>query len=1073
MEVRLEKLSFKERWAKYKKEKLIPYFSNRKNMFYYVLFLIGLAFLFYITTIFTNGFTASSTGDYTVQGVSFYFNGYDDWWHFFKTGEFPFWDSSTVLGADNLTNNAFYYIFDPFFLICLFMPRSFLPHMMLISSMLKLILGTLFCRLLLKEFKVKETSARLFAICYGFGGWMIFYQWFVGFLGICAFFPLVLLGIEKILHKKAPFVLMVGLFLIGISNFYFLVPTCIGGFLYAMFRFFQTIKTRKAYENFICLGKGFIGFLAGISLSGFITLPAFLNVFNYSRANNSYLGLLLDYYKEGEWTNFTHLIFNWDFSLSKIYDGASYSAYYGFRWIYPIMSFLFPATDGRSVPIMNFEGNRYDQLASSLFVFTPLVLIFFASIIHSFRNKKVSHFIALGCVLSFLFIPFFYYMFLGFSSAYGRWEFFPYTLLVIYCATSFKERKKFKNYEFIIGYVVAMALMITCIYYAAIFPNEYNRVLENSSRIIVIIVSVVYLTVLLCLFLKFYKHKKFLRYGFLFLAGEITLMGAYYFGYHGYVKYFTNDFLNGKDNLATETEIFKELNSDDTSFFRVQSDRIVNSGTNINMAEDYNGLSFFHSQYNANIDQFLHWSHIMTSYGNWNGNEVEKRPLLEQFLGVKYYLTKAINTNYKIIYDTENPNNAKTVHIDPNIPFGYEVYKTYNNGDYTLYVNKNYQELGYSFDTFIDPGVYETNNDLGVYSTIYTTGFSRNYFDFDQSLLSGAVLETSYIEEIQEKYHDEFTAGELDVIDIQHMPLSTIGARYVAYDLGNTYFDPENPLEYQNSGTVIFDSTDSGDGSTDYFTKLKSYTNIIVIDRENSDYLTEDEIGAIFMGAAIRSDLKFSTFVLDKDNNVISYDNFLQMDNYSKKFRTFYYDNYVSKLIVVPMMDDFTFNTSVGSISSGVFPLLFNYSYDDYLDTVNNAKQYPLENIEHTYNTYTFTTNYETPRFIALNVPGDDGWTLKVTNMSDGTTSEETIYPVDGGMIGFMSGVGETKYELNFVSSNFFEGCLLTLGGLTIIALFVIYYATRRKDLKLLEQQSNNRKNIIKDEISNYLNNKK
>ena len=333
MEVRLEKLSFKVRWAKYKKEKLIPYFSNRKNMFYYVLFLIGLAFLFYITTIFTNGFTASSTGDYTVQGVSFYFNGYDDWWHFFKTGEFPFWDSSTVLGADNLTNNAFYYIFDPFFLICLFMPRSFLPHMMLISSMLKLILGTLFCRLLLKEFKVKETSARLFAICYGFGGWMIFYQWFVGFLGICAFFPLVLLGIEKILNKKAPFVLMVGLFLIGISNFYFLVPTCIGGFLYAMFRYFQTIKTRKAYENFICLGKGFIGFLAGIALSGFITLPAFLNVFNYSRANNSYLGLLLDYYKEGDWTNFTHLIFNWDFSLSKIYDGGSYSSYYGFRWI--------------------------------------------------------------------------------------------------------------------------------------------------------------------------------------------------------------------------------------------------------------------------------------------------------------------------------------------------------------------------------------------------------------------------------------------------------------------------------------------------------------------------------------------------------------------------------------------------------------------------------------------------------------------------------------------------------------------------------------------------------------------
>ena len=92
------------------------FLKDKQHVFYYFVFLFVLALIMSSVVLLTESFTIPLGGDYVQQQIPFYTNGYDDWWHFIKTGEFPLWDSNTVLGVNNIGANSFYYFLNPFFL---------------------------------------------------------------------------------------------------------------------------------------------------------------------------------------------------------------------------------------------------------------------------------------------------------------------------------------------------------------------------------------------------------------------------------------------------------------------------------------------------------------------------------------------------------------------------------------------------------------------------------------------------------------------------------------------------------------------------------------------------------------------------------------------------------------------------------------------------------------------------------------------------------------------------------------------------------------------------------------------
>ncbi|NLN80298.1 MAG: YfhO family protein, partial [Erysipelotrichia bacterium] len=348
------------------------FLKNIHSLFYYVLFLILIGIGFFAFALFRQSFTIPLGGDYTQQYVAFHYNFYDDWWTFFTTGKFVLWDHNTFLGADNITSNTYYGLFSPFLLPILFFPRSWIPQLMAIMMIARMVVGGLFFRLYLKHFKISETSARVFSIAYAFCGWMAYYLWFNNFFEVLTFLPLVLLGIEKVLTKEKPTLLIVALFLFGISNYFFLITISFYGVAYALFRFFQRIKLNTAKENLAILGWGILAFAIGIMLGFFILLPNYLNAMQAPRAEDAtYLASLKEAWEIKDYEQLKFLILEF-WGNNNNSEPATY------RQLYPFLSFLFPTISGRYVnliPLKNFEN-----ISGSIFTFTPTIMLFFVGV---------------------------------------------------------------------------------------------------------------------------------------------------------------------------------------------------------------------------------------------------------------------------------------------------------------------------------------------------------------------------------------------------------------------------------------------------------------------------------------------------------------------------------------------------------------------------------------------------------------------------------------------------------------------------------------------------------------------
>ena len=241
-------LKLKEIFGNIKDSKVGQFISNvynflsSKKWVRFVFFMYIVAFTMFAYTLVRNQFTIPIGGDFTLQEIPFYFNGYDDWWHALTTGEFVMWDDSGFLGVNNIGANSFYYLFNPFFLVLLLVPRSIMPQAQAFMMISKIVLAGVSMKLLLEKFKLKEETTWLFAVAYAFCGWNLYYLWFNHFLEIAVLMPLVLLGIEYIIKDRKPVLLTIVIFISGLTNYFFLICFCFCGVIYAGFRFFQNWK---------------------------------------------------------------------------------------------------------------------------------------------------------------------------------------------------------------------------------------------------------------------------------------------------------------------------------------------------------------------------------------------------------------------------------------------------------------------------------------------------------------------------------------------------------------------------------------------------------------------------------------------------------------------------------------------------------------------------------------------------------------------------------------------------------------------------------------------------------------
>lgn len=1034
-------IKFREKFA---------FLFDKHSLFYHVLLLILVGLGFFAYALLTEKFTTPFSGDYSMQYIAFEYNFYDDWWTFFKTGQFPFYDSNTFLGADNVISNTYYGLFSPYTFPILFFPRSFVPHAMALVTIAKLVVGALLFRLYLKYMGVSESSARIFSIAYAFMGWNAYYLWFNNFAEVLSFFPLVLFGIEKIIRQKQIWACSLGFFLMGLGNYFFLLTFGIFGVVYALFRFCQTVKERGGWKNYkehaIVLGLGIAGFAIGYLLSAAVVFPAVFGSFGISRASTSskYFALLKQAIDGKDLKQLFRIVFT--YWHPNVISGAEPSNYF-FEFTFPLASYFYPTLSDRYVNIVGYSS--FENAGSSIFFFTPCIIMFGGCLYRSYMNKKVSHFIAIGLCVLCLFVPFFYFLSGAFTNNYGRWEIIVPTLGLMYIALNFDHRNEIPRPVIIISAIVAMVGMIMTYvlalkmielygYEEGVRTSNYIMSLYDDDQIAVVWYEIILCsleTILICGYWKKVYLAKIIK---VFIIGEAIIMGNVVANMH-YLQSIETDVNSGLEPLSHQVALIDRVNKEDPTFFRMYSSVADDAHVNIPQADNYNGLTTFHTFYNNQVDDFVHMMDMMTWDESWSAHYLYKHQYLESFLGVKYYLTRDSDTKYY------NPDHV----YEPNVPLNYSLYIKDEENGYRIYKNDHHINFGIAYDT-----LYYKHRDAETpkYNAFYNPSESsvRAYLRNEEVLFKGAILNDEDLVEVASAYPDKFNV--IDGVPKLQMATQTMRREgiYAPYNINSEgekeyyYLDPENPTHAIKDEFLVTDTKDKSIPVNTYQIVYKPFVGKVFPHSAKGSYFVID-----YPIRTPWNNYNACVWLIDEQGKTITFDevrNTLSDGRFVG--RALYSAVPVSKIIICPMSDEFYDRQSL------------TYYYEGYTTIekrLDNAADNGIYDFTRNGNRFTFKTSYDSEKFFVSQLAYTEGWKVKTTSAT-GEVSYPKVYNAQGGFAGFVAPRGETTYEITYMTPGLTKWALVSaaafLGLGASIAIPII--VKRKREVKSSLETSSN-----------------
>lgn len=1078
---------------------------GEKMKTFYALMVVG--FLCFIYTWITHYFTVPLGGDYTLQMMTFIYNTYDDWHEFFQTGVFPTWDTSAFIGIDNVAGNSFYYLFDPFMLILLIFPRGWLTTLQGLEIPLKMVLGGMFFYWYLGSFKFSPKTKRIGALCFAYSGFSFCYLWF-HFQSVVTFLPLILLGVENVIQKRDPRVLLFGFFLTGMTNYFFFVVFIIGAFLYAIFRFLQTMKQRSFSDNWAALGMGIASFVLGIMLVAFTLLPGISMALNMPRLSST---------NSTWWDNVKEA----SGILEKIKAIFTYPSDHSQNQVTPLFNFLF-MTDGCFYSnLLNVYW--YDNFAGSLYATTPMLLLFFVSLIYAFREKKYGQIIGFILTLLLIFSPLGFYLFTGLSVGYARYFILPICWMIVFDCQALEKRREIPRTYLDLSFVIVMILDAICcfllIYEVNLKPNSYTSDTYWDLRMILIILSMAWVAVCYALMRLLFHKKGFSKAIFSLCSIDIIVMANVTILFQGTTDI---DYMaGGQNNIATDTEIVSLLEDTEGDNYRIYNTTADRGNINISMREGYNGLGAFHSVYPFGLQDFIDKSKIPYSYHNWSVGIHNHRENLETFLSTKYYLVPKVDTSFlNSPYTLPNRDSYYGYYYD--IPYGYTNILDLNDEEKvalgvnysddllnylassschkSLYVNTNFIDTFFAFDTVIDADWVDSDyEDLNEYpllraamlddddyqvfkkagkynaGTFTSNGVTHTYnystVTSNSTMFLNDLTDTTYVEgnssPIQQVYgktniKTTVYSSKLDengyyiMWDGDYVAANDASDEEVkAVEAKRTAWQKAHPFETMN-GIYPTDykydyytkKDDDGKTSDKYTNSLCWNSKIVLTPIDSSGNATvlcpEADPNDLTTGSyiSLKTSLDVEWRLYDSNNCLIS----VCQPSYSdyKTAHGYYTDRPVAKIVGIFKQG----STSDPNILSQA-PQIFIQRDKDYQSAVDSLKKNAPTINSRSNSSIDFTTDYSTKKFVVINYPKQDGWSLyKKTSDSSSKTGyslkEVTQYKAQGGFIGFEADTGKNEYVLSYESPYFKLGGMITMVGMFISLMFLAFFTSKQ-----------------------------
>ncbi|MBR1562914.1 MAG: YfhO family protein, partial [Ruminococcus sp.] len=602
-------------------------------------------------------------GDFNSQQVMFYQHAHDA----VREGNMA-WDWGTDLGSGFVNSYSFYLLGSPFFWLTTIFPSSVVPYLLPWLLCLKTAVAACTAYAYIRYFSDNVEACAIGGLLYAFSGFQAYNVFFNHFHDATAFFPLLLLAFEKLVkeNKKGLFALTVAL-CATVSYFFFVCEV-----VFVVIYFFIRCTDEKFDIDMKKFGLLIGEAVLGVLISGFILLPAIIDLFNNYRVNERLYGLDLVIYAE-------------NVRIPRI-----------------IQAFFMMSDMPARINILNSDRARWASLAGYLPMFSM------AGVIAFMRTKKFKHWATKAIVVFGIMacVPVLNSSFILFNASYyARWYYMPILIMCMMTAVVLTENKDDLKKGFIpCAVVAAIFLGIGMLPKVEDGKTVYGKVPEYIELYYVQAAVTIIMTVALGVLIYYIGKQKinYMKVAVAMTTGAcvICMTSSVIYGVTqgndnaDYIK----RAINGADNINMEKlEKNSEYYVDKNNFYRIDTSENVDNWC---MFWGLSSMRCFHSVVSTSIMDFY------SSIGQTRDVASRMEPKLYALRGlfsVKYYFKELPEKQRSGEEKISTPKTLSQLK-------GFKYVDTQNG--FNIYENKYYVPMGFTYDYFtFDKDVQDTSED--------------------------------------------------------------------------------------------------------------------------------------------------------------------------------------------------------------------------------------------------------------------------------------------------------------------------------------------------------------------------
>lgn len=502
---------------------------------------------------------------------------------------------SIGLGGDIVTTLNYYVLGDPLNLLAVFVPVQFTEFLYTVLVIVRLYLSGITFYLYCRYHGYESDRILPGALIYVFS----FYSIAVSimhpfFLNPLIYFPLVLLGADKILRERKPLLFILACALSAVSNFYFFYMMTILMVIYCVFRYIQyhlkEIRLRLLLKE---IGGFAIYYFIAMMIAAPVFIPTAIAVLGSGRVGGKA-------------------------NVPILYEMLYYIKL-------PIAFF-------------NASGDYYSHLGYGTVAFVAVVLLFF----RTKWKEKTGYKMAFLLGMIFLLFPFLGHVFNGFSYVTNRWVWgycFVVSLIVVEMFPEVVSLPAIGKWA-IAGLTVLFAV-----------PTFYFRAGGSKEKLLfaVVVLAVFSIVLVVIVWAERYFRNGGTVYLLLIMAGVFLNAFGFYTPFSGeYLQDFGKFASAWQDICSGPFSVLKGMEEEDfKKDMRIDTSNLSFDDLKVNSAMlcDVNSTSCYYSVMNENMNKFLHELWIPTPYANLYV-DLDSRVMLSAALGAGYDIVKSGNEFY-------------------------------------------------------------------------------------------------------------------------------------------------------------------------------------------------------------------------------------------------------------------------------------------------------------------------------------------------------------------------------------------------------------------------------------------